>query len=30
MVVIVVGDSSCVGKISKLLRQGDPEATPLQ
>lgn len=30
MVVIVVGDSSCVGKISALLRQDDPEATPLQ
>lgn len=29
MVIIVVGDSSCVGKISALLRQSDPEETPL-
>ena len=28
--VVVVGDSSCVGKINALLRGGDPEATPLQ
>lgn len=30
MIIIVVGDSSCVGKISALLRQNDPEETPLQ
>lgn len=30
MIVFVVGDSSCIGKISALLRQSDPEATPLQ
>jgi len=29
MIVFVVGDSSCIGKISALLRQSDPEATPL-
>ena len=30
LLVTVVGDSSCVGKISSLLRQSDPEETPLQ
>jgi hypothetical protein len=30
LLVLVVGDSSCVGKISALLRQSDPEQTPLQ
>ena len=29
MLVLVVGDASCVGKISALLRQDEPEATPL-
>ncbi len=29
MMVLVVGDASCVGKISALLRQDEPEATPL-
>jgi len=29
LLIIVVGDSSCVGKISLLLRQSDPEETPL-
>ena len=30
MLVLVVGDSSCVGKISALLRGGGDDATPLQ
>lgn len=30
LVVLVVGDYSCIGKISALLRQSEPEATPLQ
>lgn len=30
MLITVVGDFSCVGKISKLLQQKDAEATPLQ
>lgn len=30
MIIIVVGDSSCVGKIGALLRSDDPDATPLQ
>ena len=30
MIISVVGDSSCVGKISALLRQQDPDETPLQ
>ena len=30
MIVLVVGDDSCIGKIHALLRQDDPEATPLQ
>ena len=30
LLIIVVGDSSCIGKISLLLRQSDPEETPLQ
>ena len=29
MVAMVVGDSSCVGKISVLLRSDDNEVTPL-
>lgn len=29
MIVIVVGDSSCVGKIGALLRSDEPDATPL-
>ena len=30
MVVLVVGDSSCIGKIRALLERDDPEPTPLQ
>ncbi|KAL4441620.1 hypothetical protein ABPG74_021552 [Tetrahymena malaccensis] len=30
MLIIVVGDFSCVGKISKLLKSKETEATPLQ
>ncbi|CAK72615.1 unnamed protein product (macronuclear) [Paramecium tetraurelia] len=30
MVILVVGDLSCAGKISALLRQDEQEATPLQ
>lgn len=30
MVVLVVGDSSCVGKIAALLRSDDDGLTPLQ
>lgn len=30
LLITVVGDSSCVGKITALLRQDDPEQTPLQ
>jgi hypothetical protein len=30
MIIIVVGDNSCVGKIGALLRSDDPDATPLQ
>ncbi|CAD8078964.1 unnamed protein product [Paramecium primaurelia] len=30
MLILVVGDSSCAGKIAALLRQDEPEATPLQ
>ncbi len=30
MMVMVVGDLSCVGKIRVLLNQEEPEATPLQ
>lgn len=29
MLIIVVGDYSCVGKISKLLNTKEAEATPL-
>lgn len=29
MLVLVVGDSSCVGKISALLRGGGDDSTPL-
>lgn len=30
MMIIVVGDNSCLGKIGAILRGDDPEATPLQ
>jgi magnesium-transporting ATPase (P-type) len=30
MIVIVVGEQSCLGKIQALLSQSEPEATPLQ
>lgn len=30
MVVLVVGDSSCLGKIRALLSQDDSDVTPLQ
>ncbi len=29
MVIIVVGDNSCLGKIGAILRSDEPEATPL-
>lgn len=29
-IIAVVGENSCVGRISALLRQSEPEATPLQ
>ena len=30
MIVLVVGDLSCLGKLKKLLKQEDEETTPLQ
>jgi magnesium-transporting ATPase (P-type) len=30
MVVMVVGEHSCIGKIRVLLEKDDPEPTPLQ
>lgn len=30
MIVLVVGESSCIGKIRALLDKEDPEPTPLQ
>lgn len=30
MIVLVVGDMSCIGKIRALLEQDEPEPTPLQ